>query len=115
MKVVDRVFVTFCCLFLACTLVPAAIAGSGSSNTPAYEIEIQIREVGAEQSGEDSGDTQDSADAPGADEDREDVEAEPVDDDKRPAFKLLGSSVPAGETRRLQWSGIESFVGNVAS
>jgi predicted deacylase len=117
MKVVDRVFVTVCFLFLACVLVPAAIAdpGSGSSNTPAYEIDIQIREVGAEQPGEDSGDAQDPADAPEADEDRDDVETEPVDDDKRPAFKLLGSSVPAGETRRLQWSGIESFVGNVAS
>ena len=79
MKVVDRVFVTVCCLFLACTLVPAAIAEPGSSNTPAYEIDIQIREVGAEPPGEDSGDTQDSADAPEADEDRADLEADPIE------------------------------------
>ena len=70
MKVVDGVFVTVCFVFLACVLVPAAIADPGSSNAPAYEIDIQIREVGAEPPGEDSGDTEAPVDAPEADADQ---------------------------------------------
>ena len=38
----------------------------------------------------------------------------PVEPTRHPPFEILGITVPPGETRRLEWSGIESFAGRAS-
>jgi len=55
-----------------------------------------------------------AADASGGDSDDSDAESDDAKKERRP-FELLGASIPPGEIRSLDWSGIESFVGDAAS